>query len=113
MGVNTIMYYISPDQLGMWYYLPFALVGLALHFLKVKIKGESMRDIKDYFTTHAKSTLAATLTVIVLLCLFKELGQLNIASALMAGYATDGVWQKKVVEPVLPDCPPEPPGGQG
>jgi hypothetical protein len=104
MGVNTVVSYITPEELGLWYYAPMALLGLTLHFLKVRIKGESFAEVKTYFTTHVKSTFAAVLTVILLLVVLENLGQLNEAAAIMAGYATDGMWRKNL-SPICPDEP--------
>lgn len=36
-----------------------ALLGMFTHYLKKKVKGESLTEIKDYFRDHLKSTFIA------------------------------------------------------
>ena len=41
------------------------LVGMAMHFLKLKVKGQSFEDVKQYFVANAKSTITAVLSTAV------------------------------------------------
>lgn len=40
-------------------YFLFSILGMFIHFLKKKIKGETLLEIKSYFKTHLKSTIIA------------------------------------------------------
>jgi hypothetical protein len=84
-------------------YLPLCLLGLAIHFLKKKVKTENFIEVKQYFTTHLVSTLASLLTAVGLLYIFDAMDQLTVVSAIMAGYATDSLFQKQVDAMVMRD----------
>jgi len=84
-------------------YFPLCMLGLAIHFLKKKIKTENFIEVRQYFTTHRVSTLTSILSALVLLYIFDAMGQLNVVSAIMAGYATDSLFQKQVDAMVMKD----------
>lgn len=84
-------------------YLPLCMLGLMLHFLKKKVKTESFHEVKQYFTTHRVSTVTSILSSIVLLYIFDSMGQLNVVSAILCGYATDSLFQRQVDAVRIPD----------
>lgn len=77
-------------------YFPLCMLGLVLHFLKKKVKTESFHEVKQYFTTHRVSTVTSILSSIVLLYIFDSMGQLNVVSAILCGYATDSLFQRQI-----------------
>jgi len=84
-------------------YFPLCMMGLMLHFLKKKVKTENFHEVHQYFTTHRVSTLTSILSAIVLLYIFDAMGQLNVVSAILSGYATDSLFQKQVDSMVMND----------
>jgi hypothetical protein len=84
------------DYVPVVYYLPLMLLGLLLHITKKKIKGESWSAVKAYFTTHLVTTVSGILTGLALLFMFKAVGELSVASAILAGYATNSMFQKQM-----------------
>ena len=42
-----------------------ALTGMLMHFFKQKIKGETLTDIKQYFSSNFKSTVTAFVSTII------------------------------------------------
>lgn len=40
-----------------WWMLGFAVLGMIAHILKKNVRGESLVDIKNYFTYNPKTTL--------------------------------------------------------
>jgi hypothetical protein len=84
------------DYITVVYFIPLMLVGLIVHFLKKKIKGESFHEVKCYFTTHRVSTLASFLSGVLLLYIFQAMDQLSVVSAILSGYATDSLFQSQI-----------------
>jgi len=84
-------------------YFPLCMLGLMLHFLKKKVKTENFHEVQEYFTKHRVSTLTSILTAIALLYIFDAMGQLNVVSAILSGYATDSLFQKQVDAMVMRD----------
>lgn len=84
------------DYSAVMSYFPLCMIGLALHYLKKRIKTESFHEVRAYFTTHRVSTLTSILSAVVLLYIFDAMDQLNVVSAILSGYATDSLFQKQV-----------------
>lgn len=91
------------EYLTVLYFLPLMLLGLILHFLKKKIKGEKFIEVKTYFKEHKVSTVASLLSGLVLLYIFQAMDQLNVVSAILAGYATDSLFQQQMDMVTLKD----------
>lgn len=76
-------------------YLVTALVGMVAHFLKKKVKGESMTEIKDYFRDHVKSTALALISTLIGFVILLQLGQINsFFAAFGIGYLCDSGFNK-------------------
>jgi len=77
------------------YFLIFiAYISMFAHFLKKKVKGETMTAIGHYFKDNFKSTLVAIVSVLIGVMVVHSLGQLNIVSAVGIGYGVDSVFNK-------------------
>ena len=78
--------------------LGIALVGMAMHFFKKKIKGETQTEIKQYFSAHFKSTVVALVATLVFtvsyyLTLATDMPA-DILAALGIGYTSDSAFNK-------------------
>jgi hypothetical protein len=74
------------------------LAGVLAHFLKRKIKGETLADIKTYFATHVKSTVLTLLAATAAFFTLYYTGELSGISAFMAGYTTDSILNRNDVD---------------
>lgn len=68
--------------------------GLICHFLKKKIKGETVTEIKTYFHDNIKSTLLALITVAVGIYFLNDYAALTYAEAFGIGYMVDSILNK-------------------
>jgi hypothetical protein len=48
-----------------WWLFAFSVLGMIAHILKKNVKGESLVDIKNYFTYNPKSTMLSIIATIV------------------------------------------------
>jgi NhaP-type Na+/H+ or K+/H+ antiporter len=80
--INCILYSFS------------CLVGVLAHFLKKKIKGETLSDIKHYFSTHLRETVITLIGAIFGLSTALYIGDLNILTAFTIGYTADSMFNK-------------------
>lgn len=75
-----------------------AFCGMFLHFLKKKVRGESLTAISRYFTTHPKYTLMSSMaTMLFTYGYFHEYmqgGTFDIIAAVMIGYNCDSLFNK-------------------
>lgn len=75
-----------------------ALLGMFSHFLKKKVKGESITEIRDYFKDHIKSTfLALVSTAIAYVAYMFTLATgmpADIFTIFGLGYMCDSVFNK-------------------
>lgn len=78
--------------------LVYSLLGMIIHFLKKSIKGETLADIKMYFSEHFKSTFIAVVsTLIATLAYYLTLSNdsvTDIIFAFGAGYTCDSFFNK-------------------
>lgn len=73
----------------------FAIMGMFTHFLKKKIKGETLLEIKSYFKTHLKSTVTAfIITVIGYWFTAFYLEETNPLTYFLLGYMFDSMLNK-------------------
>jgi hypothetical protein len=75
-------------------YFPVALLGMLSHFLKKKIKGESITEIKSYFGDNVKSTALAFISTIIGFVLLVQLGDVSFVSSFGVGFMFDSVFNK-------------------
>jgi uncharacterized membrane protein YesL len=76
------------------YLIALTCVGVLSHFLKKRIKGETLTDIITYFKTHFKSTLLTIFGAVGGFVLLKEMGELGYFSAFSIGYMADSFFNK-------------------
>jgi hypothetical protein len=76
------------------YLITLTFVGVLSHFLKKRIKGETLTDIVTYFKTHFKSTLLTAFGAVGGFVLLKEMGELSYFSAFSIGYMADSFFNK-------------------
>ena len=88
--------YIFLTQLP--YLVIFAYCGMMMNFFKKKIKGETIIEIKDYFSNHFKSTVIAVVSTLVFTIAYYvslSVGQpVDILSAVGIGYTCDDLFNK-------------------
>jgi hypothetical protein len=48
-----------------WWLFAFSVLGMIAHILKKNVKGESLVDIKNYFTYNPKSTMLSIIATVV------------------------------------------------
>lgn len=75
-------------------YFPVALLGMLSHFLKKKIKGESITEIKSYFGDNVKSTVLALISTIIGFVILAKIGDVTVVSAFGMGFTFDSVFNK-------------------
>lgn len=79
------------------FYLPYFLVsllGMFAHFLKKKVKGESLVEIKSYFESHFKSTMLAFVGTFFGFVGLVAFGEVSYLTAPMVGYLFDSIFNK-------------------
>jgi len=78
----------------LFYFALLTIIGVLAHFLKRKIKGETLTDIVSYFRTHFKSTLLTLFGAVGGFFLLKEMGELGYFASFSIGYMADSVLNK-------------------
>ncbi len=86
MGEYTIWYIILNFVL--------TIFGVIAHFLKKKIKGESVDDIINYFKSHFKNTLTTLIAVVVAFVSLAAAGGLGWTASFLLGYTADSMFNK-------------------
>lgn len=76
------------------------LLGLTTHFLKRKIKGQTVRAIKNYFKGNLKDTIIAVIAFIVSFAILVQTGELSYLSAFLTGYACDSIFNNVGIKDV-------------
>lgn len=75
-----------------------SLLGMIVHFFKLKIKGETITEIGDYFKTHFKSTATAFIwTVVSVVGYFFTLSTgefADVVAVFQIGYMCDSFFNK-------------------
>lgn len=75
-----------------------ALLGMLTHFFKKQIKGETFLEIRDYFSSHLKSTVSAfIITSVAFFSYYYTLATgstADIATSFMMGYMFDSMLNK-------------------
>jgi len=79
-------------------YFLIGIIGVIVHFLKKKVKGQSIASVKKYFATHFRSTVLMFFAYIGAFAGLHELGQLTMAAAFMAGYTCDSLINKNEMD---------------
>ncbi len=75
-----------------------AILGMFTHFLKKKIKGETLTEIKDYFSNNLKSTfiafVATMIATVVAYFTMASKQPIDIAAFFGIGYTFDSFFNK-------------------
>ena len=75
-------------------YFLVLILGVLSHFFKKKVKGETLADIKQYFKSNFKSTIATLIASIVLYSALLAAGDLGIFPMFFAGYTADSIFNR-------------------
>lgn len=79
-----------------------ALGGMVAHFLKKRVRGESLASIKKWFISHFKSTLLAWfVTTAMFLLNYFVIGGMNPITYVLLGYGFDSAlnkWDKQDIK---------------
>ena len=70
------------------------VIGIIAHFLKKKIKGETIDDIKNYFRSHFRNTVISIIGAIFGFVLLVTTASLGIIASFTVGYAADSMLNK-------------------
>ena len=77
-----------------YFLIVLAYLAMFCHFLKKKIIGETVTEIKDYFKDNFKTTLVSIIAVFIGIIVIKEMDQLNVVAAIGVGYMCDSIFSK-------------------
>jgi len=69
-------------------------MGIFSHFLKKKIRGQTIASIKEYFKGHFVYTLTMVIAAIAGFIGLITTGSLGIVASFLAGYAADSIFNK-------------------
>ena len=69
------------------------ILGMVVHFLKRKVKGQELKDIKAYFKENPKETIITVITVLVGVFGCLIIGE-GIVAAFGVGYLGDSALNK-------------------
>lgn len=75
-------------------YFIVGLMGVISHFLKQKVKGETLNDIKGWFTDNPKETVLTLIAFIVSFLVLTQTGSMGYFTAFMSGYMSDSIFAK-------------------
>jgi len=75
-------------------YFVILLIGVVAHFFKKQITGETLADIKFYFSSHFKSTITTFIAASVLYASLIATGTMGILPVFFAGYTADSLFGK-------------------
>jgi len=85
-----------------WIQFGIAFLGMIVHFLKKKVKGESFTAIKAYFKDNPKSTIIAFIATLVgVAAYYTQLAtntNADLLAVFMIGYSVDSAlnrWEAK------------------
>ena len=89
-------------QGNFWIQFGIAFLGMLVHFLKKKVKGESFTAITGYFKDNPKSTIIAFVATLVgVAAYYTQLGtgsNADLLAVFMIGYSVDSAlnrWEAK------------------
>ena len=69
-------------------------VGLFVHFLKKKIKGETVTEVISFFTDNPKQTLLSVISVAVAILVVENKTPIGYESAFGIGFMADSLLNK-------------------
>ena len=75
-------------------YIGLGFVGMVAHFLKRRIKGETLADAIGWFKNHFNQTLLSVLGMVAGLFIAYQMGELGYLTAIGSGYAADSVFNR-------------------
>jgi hypothetical protein len=75
-------------------YALICILGVLTHFLKKRITGESVADIKYYFRSHFRETLTMTISAVIMFIVLYQTDDLGVMSAFTAGYTADSMFNR-------------------
>lgn len=70
------------------------LLGVFSHFVKKKMKGQTLDDVKNYFRSHFANTVITFGAGIVMFFAMVQSGGLGWVASLLLGYTADSVFNK-------------------
>lgn len=70
------------------------LLGVITHFLKKKVRGETLADIKSYFKTHFRYTSVTIVMAIVGFIALVTTSGVGLIASFLAGYSADSAFNK-------------------
>ena len=76
------------------FYFLVTVLGVISHFLKKKIKGETLSDITEYFKDHFKSTIVTIIAAVISFAVLVASNDISILSAFAVGYSADSLFNK-------------------
>lgn len=85
-------------MIDMIQYFMIALLGMMIHFAKVKVKDSPALNWSDYWKLNLDKSILAFLCIIGGIILANEMQQLNFTAAFFIGYGGDSImnrWDKK------------------
>ena len=82
--------------------MPFAimvsLLGMFVHFLKKKVRGETLIEVRDYFKNNLKSTIVAFIgTIVTALSYYATMPEgsnIDLVAYFLIGFSNDSFFNK-------------------
>ena len=71
------------------------ILGVLVHFLKKKIKGQTLADVKSYFKNNLKDTVIMTIAAVVGFAGLVATGGLGWVASFLLGYTADSMFNKE------------------
>jgi len=71
-----------------------AILGVLSHFLKKKVTGQSLDDIKEYFSGHFKDTALMLIGTVIGVGMLFYFENANFHTAFLTGYTADSLFNK-------------------
>jgi hypothetical protein len=79
-------------------YFIIGLLGLISHFLKQKVKGQTIHSITDWFIKNPKETLLSLIAFVVSFVVLTQTGGLTYISCFLSGYCCDSIFSKQEIQ---------------
>lgn len=70
------------------------LLGLLVHYLKKRVRGQSLHSVVQYFGSHFSMTVVSLVSYLGAFYALMQSGTLNVPAALMCGYMADSFFNK-------------------
>jgi hypothetical protein len=82
------------SEFNIYICIGLSALGVLSHFLKKKVRGQTLSHIANYFSSHFKYTLLSLIGASGGFFVALQMGELNYLSAFGVGYLADSFFNK-------------------